>query len=239
MTCPSCLKARAAAVATVRDAAARSPLGGRSRRRRSRRRAGGEGGEPAGSGAVVRPGGEVMQTFDGLENFVANIGTERDKATAWLWTAVDRPADQPRRCIGGGGRKIIDIPTDDMVREWRTWERRPTVSSPASRPPKPDSRSGRRSPGQADGRACSGRPRSSSSRTSGSGARTNRSTGPACPKETSSIWWWRSTPICRSKSGTQTSRRNGSESRRSTGIPRSGAAGPSRPPAPSVCPSDR
>jgi phage-related protein (TIGR01555 family) len=62
--------------------------------------------------------------FDGLENYVANIGTERDKASAWLWTAVDRPADQLEAMYRGGwmGRKIVDIPTDDMVREWRTWQ---------------------------------------------------------------------------------------------------------------------
>lgn len=61
---------------------------------------------------------------DGLENLVANIGTARDKAAAWAWMAIEKAPDQLEAIYRGGwlGKKIVDVPTDDMVREWRTWQ---------------------------------------------------------------------------------------------------------------------
>lgn len=62
--------------------------------------------------------------YDGLENLVANIGSSRDKAAAWAWTAIEKAPDELEAIYRGGwlGKKIVNVPTDDMVREWRTWQ---------------------------------------------------------------------------------------------------------------------
>lgn len=64
-----------------------------------------------------------MDIQDGLENLVANIGTDRDKAKATAWVVWDRSPVELESIYRSGwmGRKIVDIPTDDMTREWRSW----------------------------------------------------------------------------------------------------------------------
>lgn len=65
-----------------------------------------------------------MLTNDGFENVVANIATERDKASFGSWSVIQRTPVEYEAMYRSGwlGRKIIDIPTDDMTRKWRTWD---------------------------------------------------------------------------------------------------------------------
>lgn len=60
---------------------------------------------------------------DGLENLVAGIGTDKDKAAAFGWAVVEHSPMALEAMYRSGwlGRKIIDIPTDDMTRKWRAW----------------------------------------------------------------------------------------------------------------------
>ncbi len=64
-----------------------------------------------------------LSLSDGLENLVAGLGTEKDKAAAAKWSVYLRSPLELEAIYRSGwiGRKIIDIPTDDMTREWRTW----------------------------------------------------------------------------------------------------------------------
>lgn len=64
-----------------------------------------------------------MFATDGFRNFVSNLATERDKASANTWFVQPRTSEQFEAMYRGGwiGRKIIDIPVDDMIREWRVW----------------------------------------------------------------------------------------------------------------------
>jgi len=65
-----------------------------------------------------------MFTLDGFENVVAGIATGRDKASASLWQVEQRAPIELEAMYRSGwlGRKIIDIPTDDMTRKWRVWD---------------------------------------------------------------------------------------------------------------------
>ncbi len=65
-----------------------------------------------------------MFTLDGFENLVANIATGRDKAAFNSWSVIERSPMELEAMYRSGwlGRKIIDIPTDDMTRKWRTWD---------------------------------------------------------------------------------------------------------------------
>ncbi len=65
-----------------------------------------------------------MLTIDGFENVVANIATERDKAAFGSWSVIQRSPMEYEAMYRSGwlGRKIIDIPTDDMTRKWRSWD---------------------------------------------------------------------------------------------------------------------
>lgn len=60
---------------------------------------------------------------DGFENLVASIGTDKDKARAAAWRLSLRTPEALETIYRSGwlGRKIIDVPTDDMVRRWRGW----------------------------------------------------------------------------------------------------------------------
>lgn len=60
---------------------------------------------------------------DGLENLVAGLGADKDKARAAQWVVYQRSPQELEAVYRSGwiGRKIIDIPTDDMTREWRSW----------------------------------------------------------------------------------------------------------------------
>ena len=62
--------------------------------------------------------------LDGFENLVANIATGRDKAAFNSWSVIERSPMELEAMYRSGwlGRKIIDIPTDDMTRKWRTWD---------------------------------------------------------------------------------------------------------------------
>lgn len=67
----------------------------------------------------------IMTTFvDGLKNFVANLGTERDKTAHSTYTIP---------CLNDGAlsdiyraswlaRKIVNIPASDACRKWRNWQ---------------------------------------------------------------------------------------------------------------------
>lgn len=65
-----------------------------------------------------------MWTADGFENLVANIATDRDKASHAGWSVpVRSPMEQEAMYRSGWlGRKIVDIPADDMTRRWRSWD---------------------------------------------------------------------------------------------------------------------
>lgn len=65
-----------------------------------------------------------MQTHDGLQNLVANLGTSRDKAAAGQFaTVVDDPQQYINAYRGSAlVRKIIDKPARDCFREWREWQ---------------------------------------------------------------------------------------------------------------------
>jgi uncharacterized protein len=64
-----------------------------------------------------------MKLWDGLRNLVGSIGTARDKQSAYTW--VHQPMAKPDidaiYLDDWIGRKIIDVPVIDMVREWRSW----------------------------------------------------------------------------------------------------------------------
>lgn len=64
-----------------------------------------------------------MMTLDGFENVVANIATGRDKASFSSWEVIQRSPLEYEAMYRSGwlGRKIVDIPCDDMTRKWRTW----------------------------------------------------------------------------------------------------------------------
>lgn len=61
--------------------------------------------------------------YDGLQNIVANIGTDKDKVSAHSWFVRQRSNIELESIYRAGwmGRKIIDIPTSDMTRKWRQW----------------------------------------------------------------------------------------------------------------------
>jgi len=64
-----------------------------------------------------------MLTNDGLANLVSNLGTQKDKASATTWYVRPHTPEEFERMYRSGwlGRKIIDIPVDDMTRRWRTY----------------------------------------------------------------------------------------------------------------------
>lgn len=63
-----------------------------------------------------------MQIFDKLINFVANLGTDRDKQTATQYESLilDVHTLEALYDSNGFGGKIIDIPVDDMFKNWAT-----------------------------------------------------------------------------------------------------------------------
>jgi phage-related protein (TIGR01555 family) len=64
-----------------------------------------------------------MLLNDGLINLTANLGTLKDKSTSTGWAVTPRVAEEWEILYRASAfaRKIIDIPTGDMVRRWRTW----------------------------------------------------------------------------------------------------------------------
>lgn len=74
--------------------------------------------------AAPAPAGNPGMIFDGFENFVSQIGTPKDKAFSNSYS-VDYFDPRALEAMYRGswiGRKIIDVPTDDMTREWREWQ---------------------------------------------------------------------------------------------------------------------
>lgn len=61
---------------------------------------------------------------DGLQNVVANLGTDRDKASfgAFTYTPTDLKNIDGIYRSSWLGRKVVDIPAADMTREWRKWQ---------------------------------------------------------------------------------------------------------------------
>ncbi|MCV3804744.1 DUF1073 domain-containing protein [Pseudomonas aeruginosa] len=61
---------------------------------------------------------------DKLVNFVANLGTERDKAAGSFYAPVMLTDEQLLNAYRGAWfpRKIVDIPAKDATRRWRAWQ---------------------------------------------------------------------------------------------------------------------
>ncbi len=67
--------------------------------------------------------GKLAEIKDGLVNFVANLGTSRDKATSSFYgLPLLSEADATNAYRGTWlARKVIDIPAMDSCRKWRGW----------------------------------------------------------------------------------------------------------------------
>ncbi|MDH1074586.1 DUF1073 domain-containing protein [Pseudomonas nitroreducens] len=61
---------------------------------------------------------------DKLVNFVANLGTERDKAAGSFYAPVLLTDEQLLNAYRGAWfpRKVVDIPAKDATRRWRAWQ---------------------------------------------------------------------------------------------------------------------
>lgn len=64
-----------------------------------------------------------MLVTDGLANLVSSLGTDKDKARATQWFVNSRTPDQFEALFRASAfaRKIVTIPTSDMIRRWRFW----------------------------------------------------------------------------------------------------------------------
>ena len=61
---------------------------------------------------------------DGLTNLVANLGTDRDKASHSQYSSLTLTDDELINAYRFAWlpRKIVDIVSEDAVRNWRTWQ---------------------------------------------------------------------------------------------------------------------
>ncbi|MBD9629758.1 anti-CBASS protein Acb1 family protein [Pseudomonas sp. PDM19] len=68
--------------------------------------------------------GVVRFLSDKLVNFVANLGTERDKAAGSFYAPVILTDEQLLNAYRGAWfpRKVVDIPAKDATRRWRAWQ---------------------------------------------------------------------------------------------------------------------
>lgn len=68
--------------------------------------------------------GVVRFLSDKLVNFVANLGTERDKAAGSFYAPVLLTDEQLQNAYRGAWfpRKVVDIPAKDATRRWRAWQ---------------------------------------------------------------------------------------------------------------------
>jgi uncharacterized protein len=68
--------------------------------------------------------GVVKYLFDGLQNFVSGVGTQKDKSANWTHVYNPLTRDQVDAIYSSDwlARKIVDIVAYDMTREWRTWQ---------------------------------------------------------------------------------------------------------------------
>jgi len=65
-----------------------------------------------------------MNIMDGLRNIVANLGTDRDKASSSTYNLVQIDESQLVAMYRSSAiaRKIVDLPAEDSLREWREWQ---------------------------------------------------------------------------------------------------------------------
>lgn len=66
-----------------------------------------------------------MRVFDGLRNIVANLGTARDKASHSKYDDNPTVEVSVLNAMYRGSsiaRKIVDLPAEDSLREWREWQ---------------------------------------------------------------------------------------------------------------------
>ncbi|MDB5531987.1 MAG: Phage-associated protein family [Hyphomicrobiales bacterium] len=70
-----------------------------------------------------------MNANDGLQNVVAELGTPKDKASAWTYAVRYQSNIELENIYRSSwlGRKIVDVPVDDMTRSWRTWHAEDTL----------------------------------------------------------------------------------------------------------------
>ena len=68
----------------------------------------------------------IINAMDGLQNVVAELGTPKDKASAWTYAVRQQSNIELENIYRSSwlGRKIVDTPVDDMTRCWRTWHAR-------------------------------------------------------------------------------------------------------------------
>ncbi len=71
---------------------------------------------------VIRvPALSTPYTGDGLTNFTTRLGSSGDKSTHAIYAQPWFPIDVDPAYRTSWLRKIVDIPPQDEVREWRTW----------------------------------------------------------------------------------------------------------------------
>jgi phage-related protein (TIGR01555 family) len=65
-----------------------------------------------------------IKLIDSLKNFVANLGTDRDKAASSSYEVPLTEINQLVNAYRGSwlARKIVDIPALDSTRKWRSWQ---------------------------------------------------------------------------------------------------------------------
>lgn len=65
-----------------------------------------------------------MRLLDNLTNFMAELGTSRDKASHSIYTLpYENPAELENAYRGDWlPRKVVDIPANDATRKWRAWQ---------------------------------------------------------------------------------------------------------------------
>jgi phage-related protein (TIGR01555 family) len=71
----------------------------------------------------LKADGTVVK-LDGLQNLVANLGTERDKAAGSIYVQTVMDDQLLMNAYRGSwlARKIVDIPAFDACRNWRAWQ---------------------------------------------------------------------------------------------------------------------
>ena len=65
-----------------------------------------------------------MSIMDGLRNIVANLGTDRDKAshTHYFDTTIADDQLVAMYRTSAVARNVVDLPAEDATREWREWQ---------------------------------------------------------------------------------------------------------------------
>ena len=68
--------------------------------------------------------GVISNLSDKLVNFVANLGTDRDKASGTMYAPACMSDEQLVNAYRGAWlpRKIVDVPALDACRKWRNWQ---------------------------------------------------------------------------------------------------------------------